>query len=55
LRIVNVDGIRARRMLHLPDTPLGNVLARPALFAQYLRMLFRIDYPVHIGVFVDEK
>jgi 2-polyprenyl-3-methyl-5-hydroxy-6-metoxy-1,4-benzoquinol methylase len=55
LRIVNVDYFRVLRFLHLPDNPLGFVLTRPVFIVQFLRVLFRSDYPVHLCIFVDEK
>ncbi|MBN1578284.1 MAG: class I SAM-dependent methyltransferase [Chitinispirillaceae bacterium] len=55
LRIVNVDERRARGLLHLPDGPLGRALTRPLFAARFLRLLFRIEYPVHLAVFVEGK
>ena len=55
LTCCNVDYFRIRDKLHLPEHPVVRILSRPLFFAQYLRLLFRADYPVHLYIRVGQK
>ncbi len=51
----NVDYFRICNRLHLPELPVVRVAVQPLFLAQYCRMLFRADYPVHLFVRVGRK
>jgi SAM-dependent methyltransferase len=52
LRVIDIDRRKARALLRLPEGPVGALATLPLVPMQFLRFLFRVDYPVHLGVVV---
>ncbi len=55
LRIVNIDTIRIRNILHTRNQLFVHMLTNLISNARFITLLFRIEYPVNMGVLVDSK